>query len=50
MPFPGASRPQMSVAEGEKLPLAEGYGLIEPPVEISPYRGGGWGGEPQGGY
>lgn len=49
MPFPGASRPQMSVAEREKLPLAEGYGLIEPPVEISPYRGGG-GGEPQGGY
>lgn len=43
MPFPGASRPQMSVAEGEKLPLAEGYGLIEPPVEVSPYRGRGWG-------
>lgn len=36
MPFPGLSRPQMSVAKGEGLPLIEGYEFIEPPVEVSP--------------
>lgn len=36
----------MSMAEGEGLPRIEGCELIEPPVEVSPYRGGeqtpGW--------
>lgn len=36
----------MSMAEGEGLPRIEDCELIEPPVEVSPYRGGeqtsGW--------
>lgn len=33
MPFAGSSRPQMSMAKGEGLPLIDGYEFIEPPVD-----------------